>query len=142
MWTYLAYILHVYATIKNKTEITVKELYSFHSSILIPYQHLSFWENLNDMMCDIKYLSKLGLIKIKHEPVDNIVMVNLQGLKEIYQIVRVEIPQPSTFQTPIFNQYKQRVDNALNQWLLKSTIIESIHTSDDLLNSPKFEQNP
>ena len=110
MWTYLAYILDRYNAITGKSEITVSELYKFHSKSMILRNHISFWENMNDMNNDIRYLKKLKLIDVISEPEDTIKLADLKGLSKVYAIVN----KPST--AVLFNKYKERIDDAVKFW--------------------------
>ena len=110
MWTYLAYILDRYNQITGKAEIAVSELYKFHSKSMILRNHISFWENMNDLNDDIRYLNKLRLIEVVKEPEDTIKLTDLKGLSRIYTIVN----KPSS--AVLFNKYKERIDDAIKFW--------------------------
>jgi hypothetical protein len=109
MWTYLAYILERYWEATGKTKVLISEIYDFHAKFLWMGEHLTFWEGLNDLKSDISYLEKLKSISTNG---DEIQMINLGGLLSISNIV-----SNSDRDTKLYEEYRARINRAMNQWL-------------------------
>jgi len=106
VWTYTAYILNKFGEKNNYGELSVDDLSVFVFDNLWRKQKLSFYDNREDLVLDLKYLDKLKVIDLELE---KRIRLREKKLKKISRIV-----EDSALLTGVtlFDEYRRRIDKA------------------------------
>ena len=116
MWTYTAYILNRFGERNKYQDIQFGELSDFIFNNLWKKHQLVFHDGKEDLMCDLRYLDKIKVIKLEEYGPDinksNIYLGNKAILKKASEKV-----EESALLTGVklFDEYKERIDSAFEQ---------------------------
>ena len=116
LWTYTAYILNRFGERNGYSDMKFKELSEFIFDNLWRKQHLVFHDGKEDLMCDLRYLDKIKVIKLE-EYGPNINKSNIYlGNRTILKKASEKIEE-SALRTglKLFDEYKEKIDSAFEQ---------------------------
>lgn len=115
MWTYTAYILSKYLEKdpSKETELKFTELANFVFKKLWREQKLVFHDSIEDLLLDIKYLEKLGIVALQEgENLDKIT-ISVRDKAKLKQAAKIVEDSAMLTGVELLNTYVQKINRAV-----------------------------
>ena len=112
MWTYTAYILSMYLTKEPAEELKFAEFANF-IEVLWRKEKLVLYDSVEDLLLDIKYLEKLGVLTLNES--DNLkrATIKITDKAKLERIAKIVEDSAALTGVELFNAYVQRINSAI-----------------------------
>ena len=115
LWTYTTYILSKYLEKKPSKEAGLKftEFADFVFNVLWRQDKLIFHDGANDLLLDLKYLKKIGIIEFEENANVEKIEVKIKDKAKLKQVAKVVEDSATLTGVELLNAYVQRINKAV-----------------------------
>jgi len=114
MWTYTSYILFKLFEKKTETrQLTFEEVADFVFKVLWRKEKLAFHEDRNDLLGDLQYLEKMGIITL--QKTDGKTIIQIKDKKRLEEAVEIVENAGTLTGVKLLDTYVERINRAIEQ---------------------------
>jgi hypothetical protein len=115
MWTYTTYVLGKYCDKNPKRceELEFEDLYNFIFNNLWLKEKLVFHDGMQDLLLDLDYLKKLGVISFEGNEDPKKITIKITNKEALSKISKIVDDSFTLTGVKIFDDYKKRIDRAI-----------------------------
>ncbi|MCS7114720.1 MAG: hypothetical protein RMJ15_01130 [Nitrososphaerota archaeon] len=115
MWTYTAYILSKYLAKEpsKETELKFAEFANFVFKVLWRQEKLIFHDSIEDLLLDIKYLEKLGIVALREDENLEKITISVRDKVKLRQAAKIVEESATLTGVELFNTYVQKINRAV-----------------------------
>lgn len=115
MWTYTAYILSKYLAKEpsKETELKFTEFANFVFKVLWRQEKLVFHDSIEDLLLDIKYLEKLGIVTLQEDENLEKITISVRDKVKLRQAAKIVEESATLTGVELLNTYVQKINRAV-----------------------------